>query len=75
MSIASYLLFGILGFLSMVLVQLIESLILPGTMDSLVQWSLSTAFGCSLLPWGYTTGTAPNNLFKAIKKPCSRAWL
>ena len=38
MSIASYLLFAILGFLSMVLVNLAESLLLPGTMSALPLW-------------------------------------
>ena len=38
MSTASYLLFGILGFLSMLLVQLLESVLIPSTGSSTVSW-------------------------------------
>ncbi|MBY5947271.1 hypothetical protein [Photobacterium rosenbergii] len=52
MSIASFLLFGILGFLSMVLVNLAESLLLPGTEDTLVLWVIIYSLWLFLIALG-----------------------
>ncbi|PSW11103.1 hypothetical protein C9J01_16690 [Photobacterium rosenbergii] len=52
MSIASFLLFGILGFLSMVLVNLVESLLLPGTMNTLTLWVIIYSLWLFLIALG-----------------------